>query len=91
MKLVKEFPNLKLDRMCIHPIFDIIAAVGFRTCILMNSSLEVIQKHIDSNKEEMFFCCAFADIKMNFEYKFQTLDSSRLQQTIFNSKNITNF
>lgn len=62
MNLHKDFPNMKLDCLKAHPSLDIFAAVGFRSCIILSPDLEIIQRHLDSNRDEKFYCCEFADV-----------------------------
>lgn len=62
MKQARDFPNMKLDCLRAHPSLDILAAVGSRSCIVMSSSLDVVQRHLDANTSESLHCCAFADV-----------------------------
>lgn len=61
MNISKKFPNLKLNKLKAHNSLNIIAAVGFRTCLILNTSLEVIQRHLDSNRNENFYACEFIE------------------------------
>jgi len=55
----KEFSNLKLDNVRASANYNLIAAFGFRTCVILDSELEIIQKYLDSNKMENFYCGEF--------------------------------
>lgn len=65
MASVVNFPNMKLEHVRAHPNMDIIAALGYRSCVIINSSLDILQQYIDSNKAEKFYCCAFATLKQS--------------------------
>ncbi|KAI5171990.1 polycomb protein EED [Pancytospora epiphaga] len=60
--LKKEFPNARIDFLRKHPNLGIIAAFGSRTCVVLSHTLEIVQRYLDTNKEERFYCCEFADI-----------------------------
>lgn len=67
MKKIIEFKNMKLEHLIAHPTLDIITAIGFRSCLILDSSLDVLQRHIDSNISEKFYCCAFVDIRSSLQ------------------------
>lgn len=58
----REFPNSRLDFLHAHPSLGIIAAQGSRTCMVLSPTLDIIQRHLDTNRNEKFYCCEFADV-----------------------------
>lgn len=57
--MFKEFPNLKLLHMRCLKECRIIAAFGYRTCIILNEDMDVQCRFLDSNKTERFYCGEF--------------------------------
>lgn len=62
MKNKFEFKGMKLDNIVKHPSLNIFGATGFRSSLIFDTELNVLQRHIDSNKSEKFYCSAFMDI-----------------------------
>lgn len=65
MGTCREFPNMRLNFLKTHPRLDVLAAVGFRSCVILSASLEIVQKHLDADRDEIFYCCEFVDIDEN--------------------------
>lgn len=63
--MFKEFRNLKLEHLRCLKEPGIIAAFGYRTCIIMNDRLEILCRFIDANKDEKYYCGEFFESKLN--------------------------
>lgn len=57
-----EFQNMRLDHIITHPNADIIVAFGSRSCVILNSALEVRQRYLDASKTECFQCAVLVDL-----------------------------
>lgn len=55
----KKFDNVSLEHIKCSKDFDLIATFGLRTCLILNRDLETLQRYLDSNKNENFYCCDF--------------------------------
>lgn len=62
MKNIIEIEGIKLDKIIKHPKLNILGAVGYRSCLIFDTSLNILQRHIDSNKQERFYSSIFIDI-----------------------------
>ncbi|ELA41994.1 uncharacterized protein VICG_01011 [Vittaforma corneae ATCC 50505] len=63
--MFKEFHSLKLEHLrCLKEV-GIVAAFGYRTCIVMNDELETLCRFIDANKDEKYYCGEFFENKMS--------------------------
>ncbi|KAI4292779.1 polycomb protein EED [Pancytospora philotis] len=62
MAITKTLQNMWLGSMKAHRELGIIAAVGSRSCVVLSLELEIVQRYLDANKNEKFYCCAFADV-----------------------------
>lgn len=57
--MFKEFQNLKLEHLRCLEEARIIAAFGFRTCLILNEDLDVMCKILDASKTEKYSCGEF--------------------------------
>lgn len=61
MVLSRDFPNLKLDHLKYLEDYGVVAAFGSRTCVILNDELGIVQRYLDSNRAERFYCCELVE------------------------------
>lgn len=62
--MFKEFHNLRLEHLRCQKEQGILAAFGYRTCIVMDNEMNPLCKFLDANKEERYHCGEFFESKM---------------------------
>ncbi|ORD94756.1 ESC [Enterospora canceri] len=59
---VLNLKNVNLVKLLSHDQYDLMAAVGHRSIVILNSSLIQLSRYLDSDTEEKFLCAAFLEL-----------------------------